>query len=203
MIRTWKTELLVLFAGLFVISGSVGLTWAYFTQNSLLKNKLNAGSNEIEIVENYEPPERLEVGETIFRKRMEVKNTGRIPCYIRVFADFSDYEIRDRSEFSPDGSVFYPAAEYQEYLPEPWQFISEEEDELLGGYYYYGDILEVGEKTVPLLEKVKCSFERADQIHPFDILISAESVQIRDRFGETFMGEAAHLQAWREFLERR
>ncbi len=186
-----------------VLLCGIASTWAYFTHGRILDNGFWAGTNTIEIQEEYDPPKTLSVGENVFRKRVQVENTGTVPCFVRVFADFSDYEIREISEISPNGTDYYPADEFEEHMPVGWIRIHEEEDELLGGFYYYTEALEPDEVTVSLFEKIRCTFKNADEIQPFDILISAESVQTRDCLGQVFEGGDAFRQAWTEYLERR
>lgn len=186
-----------------VLCFGFGGTWSYFSYFRMADNVLRVGSNVIQIEEDYEPPKELTVGENLFRKRVQVKNTGSVSCFVRVFADFSDYAVKEVSSISPDGSAYYPASEYEQHLPEPWVYISSEEDELLGGFYYYTEPLKQGEKTVSLFEKVKCSFESAEKVQEFDILVSAESVQIYDKDGAEFDGEDGYQHAWGEYLERR
>lgn len=191
--------LICLSAALFGAGG----TWAYLTHSRIADNAFCVGTNRIEIQEDYLPPKILTVGDNIFRKHVQVKNTGTIPCFVRVFADFSDYAIKKLSWISPDGSDYYPAEEYASHLPDEWSYIGLEEDELLGGFYYYKVPLEAGETTASLFEKIKCSFQSADEIREFDILVSAESVQIVDKNGAEFTGEEAWRDAWTEYLERR
>lgn len=180
-----------------------GGTWAYFTHSRIADNTFCVGGNEIEIQEDYEPPKILTVGDNIFRKKVQVKNTGTVSCFVRVFADFSDYAIKKHSWISPDGSDYYPAEEYALYLPDEWSYIDLEEDALLGGFYYYTVPLEAGKNTVSLFEKIRCSFQSAEEIREFDILVSAESVQVFDNDGAEFTGDNAWREAWTEYLERR
>jgi len=180
-----------------------GGTWAYFTHAQRIKNTFQAGSNSIGITEEYVPPKKMEPGDNVFKKRVQIKNTGTVPCFVRVFADFSDQEVKGWSWLSPDGSSFYEADSYREYLPEGWQYLDEAEDPLLGGYYYYTETVEPGKKTVPLWEKVKARFEAPEQVRNFDILVYGESVQVRDKDGQPWEGTDPWRQAWTEFLERR
>lgn len=186
-----------------VLCFGIGGTLAYFSYSRMADNVFRVGSNIIQIQENYEPPKELTVGENLFRKRVQVKNTGSVSCFVRVFADFSDYAVKKCSFISPDGFVYYPADEYEHNLPESWVYISDEEDELLGGFYYYTIPLEKGKSTTALFEKIKCSFQTAEEIREFDILVSAESVQIYDKEGAEFTGTDGYQAAWEEYLERR
>lgn len=186
-----------------VLCFGIGGTLAYFSYSRMADNVFRVGSNVIKIQEDYEPPKELVIGENLFRKRVQVKNTGSVPCFVRVFADFSDYAVKRCSFISPDGFVYYPANEYEYNLPESWVYISTEEDERLGGFYYYTIPLEKGKTTSPLFEKIKCSFQKAEEIREFDILVSAESVQIYDKDGAEFSGSDGYRTAWEEYLERR
>lgn len=192
----------ILLLGSAVLLG-VGGTWAYFSYGRIADNAFQVGKNEIKIQEDYEPPKELTVGENLFRKRVQVKNTGTVSCFVRIFADFSDYIVKERSQISPDGTEYYPAKEYAEHLPEPWVYIAPEEDELLGGFYYYAVPLAKKETTIPLFEKVKCSFQDAEEVREFDIIVSAESVQIYDKDGVVLDGADGYRAAWQEYLERR
>lgn len=46
-------------------------------------NIFNVNSNESEIVEEFTPPSQLTRG-TVINKKVAVRNTGDIPCYVRV-----------------------------------------------------------------------------------------------------------------------
>lgn len=181
----------------------VGMVWGYFFYGTRNVNALTVGANTIRITEEYQQPEQLTVGANVFRKRVQVENTGSVPCFVRVFADFSDSDMRARSELSPDGSNYYPADRFAEHLPEGWIYLEEASEPLLGGFFYYMESLAPKEKTPVLWEKVRTSFANADQIQAFDIIVYGESVQVRDYLGEYYTGADPWKQAWTEFLERR
>lgn len=181
----------------------IGGTWAYFTHMQSLRNVFSVGTNTITITEEFEPPKEMETGENVFKKKVQVENTGTVPCFVRVFVDFSDSSVTDMSQISPDGSAYYPAAEYTEHLPDGWVYISEEENGSLGGYYYYTEMIDPGKKTIPLFEKVKTHFDTEEQIVDYDIIVYSESVQVLDMEGSDFSGSNAYKDAWTEFMERR
>ncbi len=179
-----------------------GFTSAYFIYGRDLGNNFGIGENVMQIAEDYQPPKELGMGENIFKKRVQVKNTGSIPCFVRVFVEFSSSEIRDISQISPDGRSYFPAASYHLNLPEGWVYI-DEDDELLGHYYYWTRALKAGDMTPPLFESVKTVIEKASQITDYEIIVYAESVQTLDKDGNEFESGNAWEEAWREFLERR
>lgn len=181
---------------------SIGGTLAYFTYLDRLKNQFTVGHSSITIEEEFKPPKELEAGKNIFKKRVQIKNDGTVPCFIRVYTDFSSSKIKKLASISPDGIDFIPAESYQDHLPEGWEYI-EETDTLLGGYYYWTMPVEVGDVTAPLFDTVKVTFENVDQVKDFDIILYSECVQVLDKDGAEFPGAEPWKQAWTEFLERR
>lgn len=189
-------------AAAFSLFTAVSAALAYFIHWRLLNNVFSIGYNDISIVEEYDPPKELKEGVNSFAKRIQVKNTGKISCYVRVLVKFSDSDIEKISELSPDGSEYYSALEYAEHLPKHWSYISEADDELLGGYYYYTEELAPDQRTDPLLEKVKTTFEKAEDVTAYEIYVYSESVQTLDADGEAFTGNEPYLDVWREFLAK-
>lgn len=80
------------------------LVYAFLTSEKAVKNEVKIGNNTIEIEEDFVPPVK-QMKNTIFKKKVQVKNTGNVPCYVRVYADFSDGTIRDISYFSNDAGA--------------------------------------------------------------------------------------------------
>lgn len=74
--------------------------------------------------------------------------------------------------------------------------------DLLGGWYYYTEILDPNESTNNLLNYVNTSFDSDEDKRDFDIIVYQESVQIRDKNGELFdsIDGDTWLQAWRESI---
>lgn len=134
---------------------------------------------------------------------MEVKNTGTVPCYVRVYVAFSDSSVADVSELSPDGSSFFSAESYADHLPEHWTYIEEPDDAELGGYYYYTEPVAAGKTTDALFKKVKTTFQTAADVQDYEIIVYAESVQTADKDGAEFTGSDPWKQAWTEFLSRK
>lgn len=197
-----KRKAWLILAASLLLLGAVG-TMAYFTHSQMLKNSFTVGENSIVIEEDYKPPKEMTQGENRYEKKVRIKNTGTVPCFVRVFADFSDHDMKLLSEMSPDGASFYPAAEYPGHVPEGWTYVTKAESQILGGYYYYTRELSAREKTEPLFQEVRTTFPSADQIKDYEILVYAESVQVLDKNGATFTGPEPYRKAWTEFLERR
>lgn len=182
---------------------SVGTTAAYFTYWQSINNQMTVGESTIEIEEDYKPPKELTTGENVFKKTVQVKNTGGVPCFVRIYADFSDSTVKELAFLTADGNEWFPASEYEKNLPDGWIYVSKEDDPVLGNYFYWTEPLGQEKSTDPLFEKVKVIFENSDQITDFDIIVYGECVQTLDMEGEEFSGSDAWEQAWTEFLERR
>lgn len=210
-------------AAVCVLMFGAGGIYAYQTSQERAVNDFSVGNNSIEPKEEFDPPEELTEGENIYKKAVAISNTGNIPCYIRVRAEFSDSAIAEISGFTddtskngtyysalkdgadadvtdPDGNTVIYADSYTGHLPEGWVYIPETESEELGGYYYFTEEVEPGEDTSYLFQYVKTYFANAADVKAYDIYIYAESVQVRDHNGETYPDADPWKQAWSEFL---
>ncbi len=187
---------------------------AYFASQSSVENKMIVADNVIEISEEFSPPEEQYEGENLFKKDVSVTNTGSSPCYVRVYADFSNSFVRSNSYISADtdeGALnFYSAdrtinsedeittfVEYINALDGGWVFVPDDSGTALSGFYYYREPLNVGETTPSLFTYIKTINITADDIDQFDILVYAESTQLTDINGEAYDDYAA---AWTGYL---
>lgn len=147
-----------------VTIASFGTTLAWLISNDYADNQLTVGETRIELIEDYDPPAKLSPG-TSFTKKPYVENTGNLPCYVRMRADFSDNraeEFCDPLNIDTSNWVYDPS----------------------DGYYYYKSLLQPGESTTNLFTtvRIKTTCSQADLID-FDILIYAEAVQHTDHAG--------------------
>lgn len=136
--------------GLLAIGGIV----AYFTSGDTADNLITIGSNEIEIVEEFDPPDELTPNST-FHKDVKFENTGESPCYIRVAVKFTDMDIGKYCSM--------------DYNPK-WV-------EGTDGYWYYPDLVNPGEQTESLFTTVTIGDVPVETITGFDIIVYGESVQ--------------------------
>lgn len=187
--------------GLTAVCGFGG-TYAYFTYLREMKNRFTVGHNEITVTEEYDPPDEIIPGEeTSFFKKVQVENTGSVPCYVRVRLEYSDSDMK---QFCTNvlGENRAPAEEWgdriEEFSDGRWIFGTD-------GWYYYRDVLEVGERTDRLLEKVEVSVpqELEDRIKEFEILVYGESIQTMiNQAGEDGKPTAAEADDYREAWEQ-
>lgn len=203
---------------------------AYFSDEEQSYNRFTVGHNVIEIEEKFVPPTTWDVGINAFQKSVSVKNgADSVPCYVRVAAEFSSDDIAKISGMSnTNGTTYYsaikegvasitaadgsadttgaktgidPHAFIQNMGPSSdWVYISEAEDALLGGYYYYKPRLETAGTTSPLFTNVLTYFKSERDMVPYDIYVMSESVQSRNSAGVEFSGTDPWKQAWTEFL---
>lgn len=185
------------------------LVYAFFTDSGNERNTVFIANNTVEISEVYEPPVEQKPGENIFKKEVTVVNTGNVPCYVRVYADFSDSTVRARSLLSQDGNDFYSAvrnindpacfvAHLTELAPE-WEFVPDDAGNALAGFFYCKTPLQPGKTTAPLFTYVKTVNSDITEIRQFDITVYAESVQITDANGEQY---SSCQNAWSDFLSK-
>lgn len=176
------------------------------------------------VVEDYpvpdeEPPNTpVPKGTTIdYQKVVQVGNTGFIDCYVRVYIEFSEDDIKNKSKFSSDGVNWYSVTDYANHLPAGWTYNATD------GYYYYKPVLYAenwdvvssklwydeafGEYfypdsqknvlsdtciTTPLISYVKTEFSAPVDIRSYDIHVYNESVPFY--FGNDY------AQAWDNYL---
>lgn len=168
-----KPVFLVFFCFLAVIIafGGVSGISALFTDGDSADNLFIVGGSNIEIIENFDPPEELEPG-TSFTKNVKAKNLGPSSCYIRIKAVFTDSDM-------------------EKFCTVDWNhddFIYNDKD----GYYYYTKVLDVGEETESLFTTITLSESiNPGEIKDFDVLVYAESYQSS--------GFASYEDAWKHY----
>lgn len=163
----------------------IGGIFAYYTGKQKVTNTITAGNTTTEIVEKFDPvPDK-----NVYKKAVRIENTGEVSCYVRVYAAFSDEEIRDISEISADGSLYYKASEYRDHLPDGWKAGKD-------GYLYYTKALKPGEKTAYLMKNVETTWKADMDQRDFDLIIRQEAVQV-----PAGHKDADHTAAWTVFGE--
>ncbi len=144
-------------------------TYAYLITHDRLVNSFRVGETVIEIVEKFTPPPELAPGSS-FDKKVQVKNTGNLPCYARIRVDFSDSRAQEFCEELDINTA-------------DWEYSAGD------GYYYYKTLLQPGERSTALFERVTVkTYQDAEGTIPytaadlidFDILVYAEARQHTD-----------------------
>lgn len=191
-----------------VVFVAVGVVLAYMTDSREKDNSVTVGYDSIEIVEDFSAPAKQST-ETAYKKQVQIKNNGSVPCYIRVYADFSDSAVRNSSYFSNSDDIsadtYFLANRdttdlnsYVNNLPEGWEFIPDDDsDTALAGYYYYTAPVQPGESTASLFKFIKTSYTDESEIRQYDVTVYAESVQTVLKNGAQ---PDDYREVWNEFL---
>ena len=187
--------------------GAAG-TLAYLTHKAkTVTNNFTFGNVDVTIVEDFQKPAHLKVGDNIYKKSVTLKNTGTVSNFSRINVRFSDTNVEEISYLSNDGTTWYKAAEYKNHLPANWAYQSTGP---LTGYYYYTKALAPDESSTPLFTHVKTVFinKTADTNttinytpRPYDIYLLSEAVQQRKLDGSEL--HTSYIDAWTEFLAKK
>lgn len=136
-----KKKIIPAIAGFMLLSLAVVGSFSYLQSEDEVINRFTVDSNESEIIEKYTVPNDLDKNTTIL-KSVQIKNSGDVPCYVRV--------------------LVVPASDPESYRLETAETT---DDRLNGGkdwyhedgwdnYYYYKKILQPGETTSALFTKI-------------------------------------------------
>lgn len=131
--------------------------WGFMTDFSERVNELFAAHDEIELKEEFDPPEHLTPGDYIV-KRAWVDNVGDVDCYVRVMCTFSD-----------DDALAFASLDLG---ADGWSAPDAD------GWMHYAYPLAPGTSTPCALNGVTIAGDASPaSMKPFDIFILAESVQ--------------------------
>lgn len=139
-------------AALGIIIFCTSISSALLTDTRIKENKFTFGNNTISIEEVFDAPEKYQ-SDTSYRKKVTVKNTGNIPCYVRLFAEPTNSEIPI--------SIEYDEGHWKKN----------------GDWWYYNSILQPGESTSALFDSIHIGEINDDNKESFDIIVFSESVQ--------------------------
>lgn len=171
-----KKLTICILACVLILAGSFGGTYAYLKAIDTAKNILYVGENNITVNEpSFTEPDTLEKG-LIINKDPSVKNTGNLPCYVRMMIYFSNDKAKEFCEVSSDKEIseFCSFEDFDDQLKKKDNgWILNEED----GCYYYTEILPPGKETEPLFTAVKISEEYENPIIEFDLTVIPESIE--------------------------
>lgn len=191
-----RNIIIVCIAVLAVVLSAVGVSMAYLGDLEEKDNEVIVGRDIAEISEVFsEPSEQSMVNE--HNKEVRVKNTGSVPCYVRVYAEFSDSEIAKKAQVIGCGSTSYTSwANFKNSLKEPtntdWVYVEDNTNPNLSGYFYYRNVVDKDKETTPLIENVKVDYREKtddsniDRIQDYEIIVYTETVQTTDIDGTEY-----------------
>ena len=190
--------------------GVTALTLGFLGDKTAITNKFKIGHNKSSVEEDVGDLAQS-TGTKYHKKIVKIKNEDNVPCYVRVYMDFSDSTYAKKSSLSNEsaetaeaaGALTYYSAErkidtsdgentYIEMLAaaanttaKKWVFIPENDTEdgaLLGGYYYYIVPVEPGKSTDSLIQWIKIENEDdANNIKAFNVLVYSETVRAPEK----------------------
>lgn len=202
MRKKLKRSAIVLSAALSVIilSYAIGFTIAYLSKTVDKENKIIVGHGDTEISEEFSEPSEQSMTNDKTQKEIYVKNTGTVPCFVRVYAEFSDSTIADKAtvyydaatgdtttETNKSWSAFKAGLASGGDITSDWEFIplDSEEPEKLRGYFYYKKKVQPNETTPKIFNGVSVDYRKTgddedsniDRIIPFEMIVYSETVQ--------------------------
>ena len=117
------------------------------------RDRITIGQNDVMIEEDFTPPKQWQP-DTTYEKDVKVRNTGSVPCYIRVYAALSDTAIPAHMDFDT----------------KDW---TQADD----GYWYHNSIVEPGSRHLQSVHEGDDWNIETESQKTFNIIIYAESVQ--------------------------
>lgn len=125
---------------------------AFLLASDTLHNRFSVGENTSRIEERFGMYESFEEGVS-YEKRVTVKNTGNIPCLVRIFAEIEDPDCREKIQIDLN--------------EKDW---SEKQED---GFYYYQHVLLPGQTSEPLFTTIKAK----EDINDFRMICFSETIQ--------------------------
>ena len=195
------------------LTAIAAVVYAYIQSKIEQPNPFQIGEGVAEITEAFPEPTLLQVNQNSFEKTVTVQNTGTSDQFVRVFLDFSDSRLRDKSKILYGSDQKKRWSEFLDdhipksdsELPDGWAYVpqSDSDGAVLGGFFYYTEILAPGEETPPLILGIETDYgSNPDQIKEFDVIVYSESVQTVEIASGTVYAAEEWRKAWRSFLER-
>lgn len=151
-----------------ILSDGLG---GFFTDEDKRIEEENTGNeSKIEVEEIFDGSKPLTVGDNDYEKRVIIRNTGKIPQYVRVKLGYSEADIEERVFMYSGTGSFVKANELKNILNTGWEYVEEEGER----YYVYKNLLSPQDVTSPLFTHVKIVFENLEEVKDFDIFVEAE-----------------------------
>jgi len=91
------TGIFIILAVVTVFSLMVNVTIAYLGDNDKKENVVKVGYADVSIVETFTEPSELSMTNDI-TKQVKIRNTGTVPAFVRVYAEFADSSIAEHAK---------------------------------------------------------------------------------------------------------
>lgn len=210
---------------------AAGGLYAYFTSAEKAENKMQIANVHTTITEEFPPKEgpiykksvsvlndgkspcytRVFVG---FTSDKALQSTGfgysKDGPWYAANPDLNAYDSQDGTFSGTFAEQLLTEDNGWTYVPLKQEMVNfgggftEEDQEFLGGWYYYSDKLEPGSSTAPLFTHALTQFKDPDDAEEFDLFVYCESVQTKDGFSHEYETNPesgpAWYQAWSDFI---
>ena len=144
MNRRKKVVLICSAAAAFVAAASFGITLAYLGDTTGKDNTVIVGHGDEEISEEFNAPSEVSISNNEVKKKFSITNTGTVPLFARLYAEFSDSTIADKAKVKV-GNKEYKWAEFKtkmalppenrgtdnDILPKNWRYMRENPEKAL------------------------------------------------------------------------
>lgn len=150
------------------LAGACGVGYALFTGHDVAVNKVDIAYHDTAVIEDFQPPEKLEPGIEI-PKKVQVTNNGTDACYVRVFCEFADSAAKDFA------TLDYDETKWTRH----------------GNWWYLNEPLGNGETSSPLITEITISQAGTEELTDFEVLVVQESVQAKGTDGANLSLEEA------------
>lgn len=150
-IRLSKNSILLM-AIISILALFNGGIFSYYIAHELLNNEISVGTQISQIEEDWSPPDEIKTGGT-YDKEVSVKNTGSVPCYVRVLAELENPDMAEAL------NIDFNTTDWTEKQSD--------------GYYYYKHVLDSGASTKPLFTKLKAT----GNLSELSLIVYEETVQ--------------------------
>ena len=194
---------------------SVGVTLAYLGTARKKENKVTVGKGDVTVTEsNWVSPQTQHM-ENSTEKSVAVTNTGTVPCFVRVYMEFSDSEVAGKATVKGADGNDYSWSDFKSALAgatntvsSKWKYVDSDTDNNLNGYFYYTEAVAPDGITAELIKAVNTDYNgnndtdsNTDRIRSYDIIVYSETVQTVDTDGTDYgTGNDWHT-AWGRFLK--
>ena len=218
-----KKLIIICACALGVVLLCVGVTLAYLGAAQKKENQVNVGVGNVSIQESDWSEPSTQSMENTNAKSVKVENTGTVPCFVRVYMEFSDSEVADVASVTDGNNTESTWAAFKTTLagttntaPNAWKYIAiDNTHPNLGGYFYYTSPVASGSSTSELIRSVKTDFNgndntdsNIDKIKAYDIIVYSETVQTIGTDGTDYGATgysggtgAGWYDAWASFLK--
>ena len=194
---------------------SMGVTLAYLATAQNKENNITVGMGDVSVTEsNWQSPETMHM-ENFHDKSVAVTNTGTVPCFVRVYMEFSDSEAASAAKVRGAVGSDHSWSDFREALANPaniispkWIYVDSDTNGKLNGYFYYTEAVAPEAATAELIKAVSTDFNGNDntdsnvnKIQNFDIIVYSETVQTIDTDGTDYGETNDWHTAWAKFLK--